>query len=104
MDNSLGSIITNHTARKVVYGLYVIVALAAAAIQVAYSSLGMAEPAWLIAALAVLAFLGAPIGALALANTPKKAATIDAGTAQQSTPAVITNVPAAPAVEPPAQS
>lgn len=98
MDNALGSIITNHTARKVVYGTYVVLALAGAAIQVAYSALSMAEPSWLVAGLAVLAFFGAPVGALALANTPTKTAPIDAGTAQPSTPAVITSVPAS---EPP---
>lgn len=90
---ALGSIITNHKARAVVYGIYVILALAAASAQVAYAALKLADPAWLVAGIAVLAFLGAPIGALALANV--RTAPADLGTTADGV-AVITTLPAAP--------
>ena len=67
--NDLGVIISNATARKLVYGLYVIAIVVAGAAQVAYSSLEIPSPDWLVASLAVLAYLGIPVGGLAAANT-----------------------------------
>lgn len=70
MTPTLGSIITNHTVRKWLYGIYGLVAIAAAAAQVAYASLHVADPSWLVAAIAVIAFLAIPFAGLAAANTP----------------------------------
>lgn len=69
--NNLGTIITNPLARKLIYGIYVIAVIVIGAIQVAYSSVPAwgGAPEWLTAALAVAAYLGIPVGALALANT-----------------------------------
>jgi hypothetical protein len=65
----IGVIITNALARKLIYGTYVILLITAGAIQVGYSALQLGQPSWLIAGLAVLAYLGIPVGTLAAANT-----------------------------------
>lgn len=69
---NLGNIITSPTARKAIYGAYAIGVVAVGAAQVAFAAapeLG-GQPTWLTVALAVAAYLGVPISALALANTP----------------------------------
>lgn len=69
---NLGSIITSAVARKIIYGTYAIGVVAIGAFQVAFAStpeLG-GQPVWLTIALAVAAYLGVPVSALALANTP----------------------------------
>ena len=65
----LGVIVKNARARAVIYGAYVVAIIAAGAAQVGYSSLELAQPDWLVASLAVLAYLGVPVGTLAVANT-----------------------------------
>lgn len=67
--SSLGVIIKNAKARALIYGIYVLAIIAAGGCQVAFSSLELAQPDWLIAVLAVLLYLGAPVGTLAVANT-----------------------------------
>lgn len=68
---NLGNIITNPLIRKTIYGVYVILIVIAGALQVAYASVESfgGQPDWLTAGLAVLAYLGVPVGGLALANT-----------------------------------
>jgi len=66
--NDLGIIVTNAKVRKGIYGGYVIALITAGAAQVAYSSLELGQPEWLVATLAVLAYLGIPVGTLAAAN------------------------------------
>lgn len=68
---NIGAIITNPIARKVIYGAYGIVAVAASAYQVFDAATKTADPTWLGGALAVIVFLAVPIGGLAAANTPK---------------------------------
>ena len=69
--NDLGVIITSAKARKAIYGSYVIALVGAGATQVAYAALDTSSPSWLVASIAVLAYLGIPVGGLAAANTQK---------------------------------
>lgn len=64
---NLGSVITNATIRKYIYGTYTVALVLAGATQVGYGAGN--EPEWLTITLRVLAYLGALIGGLALANT-----------------------------------
>jgi hypothetical protein len=66
---NLGVVITNARARRVIYGAYVIALVIAGAAQAWFAALQLAQPSALVGALAVLAYLGIPVGALALANT-----------------------------------
>lgn len=66
----LGSIVTNGLARKTIYSAYVIALVVAGACQVAFATPGLGEqPLWLSVSLNVLAYLGIPVGGLAIANT-----------------------------------
>lgn len=67
--SDLGVIVKNAKARAVIYGGYVIAIIAAGAAQVGFASLEMPSPDWLVASLSVLAYLGVPVGTLAVANT-----------------------------------
>ena len=67
---NLGIVITSPTVRKGIYGSYIVALVIAGAAQVAYSALQLGQPGWLVAALAVLAYLGIPVGGLALVNSP----------------------------------
>lgn len=67
----LGVVIASAAARRSIYGSYVIATIGATATQVAYSALNIATPGWLVAAIAVLAYLSIPIVGLARANAPK---------------------------------
>lgn len=73
---NLGIVITNPTARKRIYGAYIILLIVAGAAQVAYAAIQLSQPSWLIAALAVLAYLGIPVGGLALVNSPAPTAPV----------------------------
>lgn len=68
---NLGSIITHPRARRLIYGVYVVAVVLLGAAQVAYSAVPSwgGQPDWLTGALAVAAYLGIPVGTLALANT-----------------------------------
>lgn len=69
----LASIVESTTARKTIYGIYGIVALIVAATTVGFAATSDASiPEWLTIANAVVAFLGGPVGGLAVANTPSK--------------------------------
>ena len=67
--SELGVIVKDARARSFIYGAYVIAIIAAGAAQVAFASLEIAQPDFLVAAVAVLAYLGVPVGTLAVANT-----------------------------------
>lgn len=66
---SLGNIISSARVRQLIYGLYVIAIIVTGAIQVGFAAVSIAQPDWLTASLAILAYLGIPVGGLALANT-----------------------------------
>jgi len=68
----IGRVITSTSARKIIYGVYVVGVVLIGAAQVAYAALQLGQPDWLTVALAVSAYLGLPVGTLALANTPSK--------------------------------
>ena len=67
---NLGSVITNARARKIIYALYLVGLVLAGAAQVGFAAAQLGQPVWLVVTLAVLAYLGIPIGGLALVNTP----------------------------------
>jgi hypothetical protein len=67
--SQLGVIVKNAKARAYIYGGYVVVIIVAGAAQVGYASLEVAQPDFLTASLAILAYLGVPVGTLAVANT-----------------------------------
>ena len=54
--------------RQAAYVVYTVVALISGALQVAYSSGGWGQPAWLTVGVAVLAFLGGALGFTAASN------------------------------------
>ena len=66
---SLGAIISNLALRRFIYSAYVLALLVVGATQVAVTSLGLTNPDWLVATLAVLGYLGVPVAGLAVANT-----------------------------------
>ena len=70
--SSLGAIISNLSVRRFIYSTYVLALLVVGATQVALTSLGITNPDWLVATLAVLGYLGVPVAGLAVANTSKK--------------------------------
>ena len=73
--SSLGAIISNLVgACRFIYSTYVLALLVVGATQVALTSLGITNPDWLVATLAVLGYLGVPVAGLAVANTSKKVA------------------------------
>jgi peptidoglycan/LPS O-acetylase OafA/YrhL len=54
--------------RQAAYVVYTVVALISGALQVAFSSGGWGQPAWLTVGVAVLAFLGGALGFTAASN------------------------------------
>lgn len=70
--NDLGTVVSSAKARKAIYGIYVIGILVIGAIQVGFAAISAGQPDWLTVALAVGAYLGVPVGALAAANTTTK--------------------------------
>jgi hypothetical protein len=68
----LGKIVTDPTIRKVIYSIYTVAVLVVGAIQIAFAATGAGQPTWLIGVLAVIGYLGAPVGGLALVNTNSK--------------------------------
>jgi hypothetical protein len=67
--SQLGVIVKNAKARAYIYGGYVVAIIVAGAAQVGYASLELAQPDFLTASLAILTYLGVPVGTLAVANT-----------------------------------
>ena len=57
--------------RQKIYFVYALVGVVLGAIQVAYSSLQIGQPPWLVVALAVFAFIGGPLGLTAASNVLK---------------------------------
>ena len=66
MDNNLGNIIKNASARAWIYGTYVVVGLLIGAAKVAYVD---PDPTWLVQAFDVWAYLSIPVGSLAALNS-----------------------------------
>ena len=100
-DTSLGVVITNSTARKAIYGTWLILIVISGAIANAYASIKLQDPTWLTQGQAALTYLGIPVGGLALANAPTKikAAVVKATPAVQTT-AVAAPVTVAPVATP----
>lgn len=66
---NIGRVITNPTARQVVYGVYAISALVVGGIAAYFLGIGQSVPEAIVGAQAVVAYAGIPVGALAVANT-----------------------------------
>lgn len=67
--SDLGVIVKNAKVRAGIYGTYVVALIVAGGAQVAFAALEFGQPDILVAGLAVLAYLGIPVGTLAVANT-----------------------------------
>ena len=68
---NLGRVITNPTARKVVYGIYAVGAFVVGGVAAYYLGIGQPLPEVVVGAQAVAAYAGIGIGALAAANTSR---------------------------------
>lgn len=68
MEYNLGSVVTNATARRAIYGAYVVAGLFFGASSAAFAVLGTVSPDWVNIGLAVLGYLAIPVGGLALVN------------------------------------
>jgi len=69
---NLASVVESPTVRKIIYTVFVVAVVLVGATQVAYAAVELAQPDLLTQALAVLGYLGVPVGGLALANTPSR--------------------------------
>lgn len=86
---NLSSIITNETARKAIYTVYLVLLFLAGAAQAGFSTAGVEEPVWLFTAIGVLTYAGAAIAGLALANAGTPSIVVDSRT---TTNAVTTEI------------
>lgn len=66
---NLGSIITDPSTRKRIYGTYGVFAFIVACVQVGWSASGAGPVVWLTVTLAVTAFVGTAVAGLAVTNT-----------------------------------
>lgn len=66
---NLGVVIENPMARKWIYGLYAILAIAVGATVAGFLAVTTTLPTWLEVMQAVVAYLAIPIGGLAAVNT-----------------------------------
>jgi hypothetical protein len=69
---NLGNVVSNAVARRVIYGLYVVAAVVVGGIAAYFLGTGHPLPEGIVGAQAVIAYLGIPVGGLALANTTSK--------------------------------
>jgi hypothetical protein len=67
---NLGNIIASPGARKVIYGTYALAAIVVGGVAAYFLGIGDPLPEVVVGAQAVVAYLGIPVGGLALANTP----------------------------------
>ena len=70
---NLGAVITDPMVRRMIYSAYVVLLIVAGAAQAGFAALHQTTPGWLAVVLAVLGYLGVPVGGLAVANTRNKA-------------------------------
>jgi len=68
-NTNLGNVISNNKARKIIYGTYTVAAVAVGGVGAYFLGTGHAIPEAVVGAQAVIAYLGIPVGGLALANT-----------------------------------
>lgn len=66
---NLGNVIPSGTARKAIYGAYVVGAVLVGGVAAYFLGTGIPVPIEVIGAQAVVAYLAIPVGGLALANT-----------------------------------
>lgn len=68
---NLGTVVSNPTARRVIYGTYAVAAVVVGGIAAYFLGIQTPIPEPVIGAQAVIAYLGIPVGGLALANTSR---------------------------------
>ena len=68
---NLGTVVKNAKIRAGVYGTYAVSAIIVGGIAAYFLGIGHAIPEQVIGAQAVIAYLGIPVGGLALANTDR---------------------------------
>ncbi|WP_144795685.1 hypothetical protein [Microbacterium paludicola] len=68
---ALGNVVSNPTARKVIYGAYAVAAVVVGGTAAYFLGIQAPVPEPVIGAQAVIAYLGIPVGGLALANTTR---------------------------------
>jgi hypothetical protein len=76
---NLGAVITDPMVRRMIYSAYVVLLIVAGAAQAGFAALHQTTPGWLAVVLAVLGYLGVPVGGLAVANTKTKPAAVAKG-------------------------
>jgi hypothetical protein len=86
--NDLSRVVTSATARKVIYGAYVLGLIGAGATTVGFAAVGGDLPQAIVVTNAVLGYLGIPIGGLALANT------VSSRDVERAVPGVVESEPA----------
>ena len=69
---NLGVVITNPTARKIVYGVYAVGAFIIGGAAAYFLGIGEEIPQVVVGMQAVAAYAGIGVGALAISNTPRK--------------------------------
>lgn len=69
--SGLGVVVTNKTARRVIYGAYVGAAVVVGGVAAYFIGTQHPLPEAVIGAQSVIAYLGIPVGGLAIANTGK---------------------------------
>lgn len=67
---NLGNIITSPRKRKLIYGIYAAAAVVVGGVSAYFLSTGQPLPEGVVGAQGVVAYLGIPVGGLAIANTP----------------------------------
>jgi hypothetical protein len=72
LEPNLDHVITSRLARRIIYTVYVLAVFVIGALQVAFAALDAGTPEWLTVAIAVAAYAGVPVGALAAVNTPSQ--------------------------------
>jgi hypothetical protein len=90
---NLGAVITDPMVRRMIYSAYVVLLIVAGAAQAGFAALHQTTPGWLAVVLAVLGYLGVPVGGLAVANTKNKAPAAAKGAVP---PTVVETEPVAP--------
>lgn len=65
----LGVVISSDSARRLIYGIYTVLAIIVGGLAVFTTATIHDVPSWLVGAQAVIAYLAIPVGGLAVANS-----------------------------------
>jgi hypothetical protein len=70
MQTPLTGLFSTSIRMKIYFG-YALIGVILGAIQIVYSSFQIDQPPWLVAVLAIFAFVGGPLGLTAASNVPR---------------------------------